>query len=93
MVHKSRSRFTLWGAVFIVIVYLLWFYFSSAQDNKKHYTSHVGVKFYPDGRPRYFPGNTIICNIRENMPQYSALVKSMVQMTNHLNYLKKNRKF
>jgi hypothetical protein len=32
------------------------------------YTREVGRKFYPDGTPRRFPGNTIICFVEPDSP-------------------------
>lgn len=33
-----------------------------------HYTQEVGRKFHPDGTPRLFPGNTIICFVAPTSP-------------------------
>ncbi len=39
---------------------------SRRKDGEVRYTSEVGRKFYADGRPRTFAGNTIICFVPPN---------------------------
>ncbi len=37
------------------------------------YTTAVGQKFHPDGRARTFPGNTVICHVPGDTPQFDLL--------------------
>ncbi len=39
------------------------------------YTGHVGKKFHKDGTARKFPGNTIICHVPKDSPQFTFLVE------------------
>lgn len=39
------------------------------------YTEQVGYKFFPDGRPKAFAGNTFLCHIPRPSPVFDALVR------------------
>lgn len=41
--------------------------------DEQTYTSHVGTKFFPDGRFRPYPGVTVICRIDENRTESRVL--------------------
>ena len=43
------------------------------------FTPSVGRKFHPDGRPRRFPGNSLICPLPGDAPQVAALERVMAR--------------
>ena len=44
-------------------------------DKKTRFTGNVGKKFNEDGSAKRFPGNTIICHIPNQSPQFDFLMK------------------
>jgi hypothetical protein len=44
------------------------------------YTFHVGEKFHPDGRPRSYPGSTVICPLDPASPIYRAGVELQAEL-------------
>jgi hypothetical protein len=47
------------------------------------YTAEVGRKFYADGSPRLFPGNTLICFCHPGTPPYTAALWVQQQLAAH----------
>ncbi|MCX7668926.1 MAG: DUF1868 domain-containing protein, partial [Anaerolineae bacterium] len=44
------------------------------------YTFHVGEKFHPDGRPRSYPGSTVISFIDPASPIYHAGIQLQTEL-------------
>ena len=42
---------------------------------KRRYSNTVGRKFLEDGTAKEFPGNTVICHIPQDSPQFQYLLK------------------
>ncbi|MGB1286447.1 MAG: DUF1868 domain-containing protein [Aggregatilineales bacterium] len=45
-----------------------------------HYTHNVGIKFHPDGSPRQFPGNTIICSVNPSSTTFQLLTEMLDEL-------------
>lgn len=48
--------------------------------SKTKFTRNVGVKFHEDGTARAFPGNTVICHLPKDSPQFKYLIEFQNQL-------------